>query len=90
MLEAKEFIDKFENVKKVKYSGEILYNILMKTPDKVVINNLTCETLPPYGLMAKLYTQFNDIELKSFIKEWNKYVKTKHPELSKTITHVNK
>jgi ornithine carbamoyltransferase len=46
----------FENVKKVKYNGEILYNIVMKNYRKVSVNNMVCETLHPKNIIAKLYT----------------------------------
>ena len=53
MKEAQELIN--ENIYKVNYNGEILYNILMEEHSKVVVNNLICETLHPDNLIAKLY-----------------------------------
>ena len=55
MIEAKYFIGNFKNVYKIKYTGEILYNVLMKNYDKIMVNNLICETLDPKNGMAKLY-----------------------------------
>ena len=55
MTKAKEFIGKYENVYKVKYNGEILYNVLLEEYDKIIINNLICETLHPENAAAKLY-----------------------------------
>lgn len=55
MRNAKWFLYKFEGVKKVKYQGEILYNILLDTHDKMVVNNLICETLNPNNQIAHLY-----------------------------------
>jgi hypothetical protein len=54
MFEAHTFLDKFDNVYKVKYNGEILYNILMEEHTTIRANNLICETLHPRNLIAKL------------------------------------
>jgi hypothetical protein len=54
MKEANTFLDKFENVYKVKYNGEILYNILMEEHTTIRANNLISETLDPKNLIAKL------------------------------------
>jgi hypothetical protein len=67
MLEANNFLNKFENVKKVKYNGEILYNVLMETEDKINVNNLICETLNPNNIIAKLYTSAYTQEVKNKI-----------------------
>jgi len=56
MIEAFKFVGHFKNVKKIEYNGEILYNILMETYDKIRVNNLICETLHPKNIIAKLYT----------------------------------
>jgi ornithine carbamoyltransferase len=48
---------KFENVIKVKYTGEILYNVLMEEYSQMRVNNLICETLHPNNIIAKLYTK---------------------------------
>ena len=55
MIKAKNFINQFENVKKIKYTGEILYNVLLESYDKMIVNNLICETLHPENSIAKLY-----------------------------------
>jgi len=54
-VEAKKFINKFDGVTKIKYTGEILYNILLEIHDEVLVNNLICETLHPENIVAKLY-----------------------------------
>ena len=54
MKEAHTFLDTFENVNKVKYNGEILYNILMEEHTSIRANNLICETLDPKNLIAKI------------------------------------
>ena len=55
MMKAKSFVDEFENVYKVKYTGEVLYNVLMEEHDKMMVNNLICETLHPENSMAQIY-----------------------------------
>ena len=55
MMKAKSFVGEFDNVYKVKYTGEVLYNVLMEEHDKMMVNNLICETLHPENSMAKIY-----------------------------------
>jgi hypothetical protein len=49
------FLDYFDEVKKVKYNGEILYNILLEEYGTVSVNNLRCETLDPTSPIGCLY-----------------------------------
>jgi len=72
MFDAEWFIGKFENVYKVKYDGEILYNVLMENYDKMIVNNLLCETLHPENHIAKLYKLFKKIDH----SDYNKLIKT--------------
>ena len=77
MFKAKDFINKFENVSKLKYTGEILYNVLMEEYDKMVVNNLICETLDPENNIAKLHNVMQDFSIIDQIKiinEYNKFV----------------
>jgi hypothetical protein len=55
MKQAKEFVYKYDNIKKIKYSGEILYNVLLEEHEKMVVNNIICETLHPDNWVAKIY-----------------------------------
>jgi hypothetical protein len=55
MIKAKEFIRDFANVYKIKYNGEVLYNVLMEEHDTMIVNNLICETLDPENGTAKIY-----------------------------------
>ena len=76
MLKASDFIDKFENVKKVKYRGEVLYNVLMEENDKMMVNNLICETLDPVNGIAKLYNILKPLsqdKRQIMIKKYNEY-----------------
>jgi hypothetical protein len=77
MIQAKKFLGKFENVKKIKYNREILYNVLMEEHDKMIVNNLICETLHPENTMAKLYNhlqKLNPEEKGKLIKKCNEYI----------------
>ena len=88
MIHAKEFINKFENVKKIKYTGEILYNVLMEDHDKMMVNNLICETLHPENGTAKLYKclqNLNPKEQQNLIENCNKYSIENKIFTSKTI-----
>ena len=38
----------------VDYNGETLFNVLLKKHDKMMINNLICETLHPENIAAKI------------------------------------
>jgi uncharacterized delta-60 repeat protein len=76
MIYAKEFINKFDNVKKIKYTGETLYNVLLKEHDKMMVNNLICETLHPENKMVELYKILSKLSVadqKQVIKEYNDY-----------------
>ena len=77
MMRAKDFVNDFENVKKIKYTGEVLYNVLMEQPDKMMVNNLICETLHPENSIAKLYkalTNLNAEQQNEVIIKFNKCV----------------
>jgi hypothetical protein len=76
MIKAVQFAGKFENVKKIKYTGEVLYNVLMEKHDKMVVNNLICETLHPESDIAKLHTIVKDMSSENKIKFIQKYNKT--------------
>ena len=74
MVKANDFIKEFENVKKTKYNGEVLYNVLLEEHDKMLVNNLICETLHPDNILAKLYnllSTLNAVEQNNLITRWN-------------------
>ena len=76
MIKAKEFVGKYENIYKVKYTGEVLYNVLMEEYDRIVVNNLICESLHPENTIAQLYTilqGFNLEEQEEIIKQYNEF-----------------
>jgi hypothetical protein len=44
-----------DNVTKVKYNGEVLYNVLLEEYGTMSVNNLRCETLDPTSPIACIY-----------------------------------
>lgn len=52
LINAEKFINN-KSVTKVKYTGQILYNILLDTHDVIKVNNLTIETLHPKNYHSK-------------------------------------
>ena len=85
MITAFELLNKINNnetIYKVKYSGEVLYNILLDKHDKMVVNNLICETLNPLNGIAIMYSymkkhNFTDKQKQEFINSYNKSVTQK-------------
>lgn len=55
MIKAKSLIGQVDGVYNKKYNGEVLYNVLLETHSKMMVNNLTVETLDPTNYVAKLY-----------------------------------
>lgn len=77
MIEADKFVsDIFQTVKRVKYTGEILYNVLMEKYDTINVNNLICESLHPDNYLSKLYTstELNETYKNIFIILMNKCI----------------
>ena len=52
MVKARNIVDICENVHFIPYNGNILYNVLLEKEGKMIINNLICETLCPYNMIA--------------------------------------
>jgi hypothetical protein len=81
MIEAYKFIGLNDKIKKLKYNGEILYNVLMEEYDKMIVNNLICETLHPENDMAKLYGACQNLNIKEqqqLIEWYNEEYKKKN------------
>jgi hypothetical protein len=77
MRQAKQFVGINGKVYKIKYRKEILYNVLMEEHDKMVVNNLICETLHPENAIVKLYRhlqKLNPEEQNDLINNYNEYV----------------
>jgi hypothetical protein len=82
MRKAKEFLKNFDNVAnvvtKVKYTGSALYNVLLEDYDKMMVNNLICETLHPDNGVAQVYRVLQKLdteeEQQSLIQKINSHV----------------
>ena len=84
MIKAKDMTDLCENVHFVDYNGETLYNVLLKTHDKMMVNNLICETLHPKNIMAKISTMKDGQKKNKVIQELTKIIKENNvPEYQK-------
>jgi hypothetical protein len=76
MKTANEFLKESTGVYKVNYTGESLYNVLMEEHDKMMVNNLICETLNPENPMAKLHIllqKYTPEQQALLIKEYNDF-----------------
>ena len=77
MRKSKYFLTGFEKVTKSQYNSEILYNVLMENHEKILVNNLVCETLHPKNITAQLYMYLNTLDTREqheFIKLYNEMV----------------
>jgi hypothetical protein len=76
MLQAIELIDRVPGIEKIKYEGDILYNVLLENYDTMNVNNMRVETLHPCNAVGLLYTffirnNFTKEEKHKFIKKYN-------------------
>ena len=77
MVKAKDLVEMCEGVSKIPYNGETLYNVLLKKEDKMMVNNLICETLSPNNIMAKICGgKYNGAEQRKICEELNEIIKT--------------
>ena len=89
MVPAERLLNFSSDVKKVKYNGEILYNVLLSEYGNINVNNMTCETLHPENMIAKLYTNnYSDDERNRLMFELNESSEQRNLTTYKTI--VNK
>jgi len=93
-VKAKKLLGLNEKIYKIKYNGEILFNVLMEDYDKMVVNNLICETLHPKNLVAQIYKQFPELKLEEqerLIKKVNEAIKKeemKRKNIEKKQNHL--
>ena len=80
MTKARNLVDLCENVTFNPYNGETLYNVLLKKHDKMMINNLICETLDPKNIAAKISTMKDGQKKNKVIQELNKIIKENNIE----------
>jgi hypothetical protein len=92
MIEAKHFVGRVKNVYKIPYHGEILYNVLMETYNKLRVNNLICETLHPENVVAQLYSgNFKESDKGDIIKTLNNCVYKNNPkEYEALVKYISK
>ena len=84
MTKARNLVDLCENVTLVPYNGETLFNVLLKKHDKMMINNLICETLHPDNIAAKISTMKDGQKKNKAIRELTKIIKENNvPEYQK-------
>jgi hypothetical protein len=60
MVKARDLIGVCKGASKTPYNGEILYNVILTKYDRMIINNLICETLHPRHIIAKIITSNNN------------------------------
>tara|TARA_R110002012_G_scaffold87733_2_gene216762 strand:- start:1389 stop:2828 length:1440 start_codon:yes stop_codon:yes gene_type:complete len=84
MVKARNLVDLCENVTFIPYNGETLFNVLLKKHDKMMINNLICETLHPENIAAKISTMKDGHKKNKAIQELTKIIKENNvPEYQK-------
>jgi hypothetical protein len=65
--------EQLPNAIKVNYSGQVLYNVLLKDYSTMKVNGLTVETLHPNNTLAKIYTgKFTPEQKRKLIASSNK------------------
>ena len=69
MVKARDLVDVCENVQFIPYNGETLYNVLLEEHDKMMINNLICETLSPKNIMAMISKMSEGTEKNRILRE---------------------
>ncbi len=82
MTKAKYFTGN-AGIYKIPYKQETLYNVLLDSHDKMIVNNMICETLNPRNTIAQLYMSLKKIpeekhasvfsQYNAFCKEHNIY-----------------
>ena len=81
MIEVRFLIKDEQNYKliyPITYSGEVLYNVLLSTHEKMIVNNMIVETLDPTNVVAQLYSKKNSQTKHDYlIKTFNNCIKTK-------------
>ena len=78
LVPAYRLLDFSDQVKKVKYNGEILYNVLLAKHSVMTVNNMRCETLHPDNVIAKIYTHgYTEAEQNNLIVELNTALETR-------------
>jgi hypothetical protein len=77
MVKAKYFTSN-AGIYEIPYKGEVLFNVLLKTHEKMIVNNVICETLDPKNSIAQLYMILETLpeeQHESAILQFNKFCK---------------
>jgi hypothetical protein len=78
MIEARELSKNIKGIYPIPYSGEVLYNVLLESYEKMIVNNLIVETLDPTNIIAQIYSKkFSNEKREYLIKKLNHFIKTK-------------
>ena len=78
LIQARNFLNVFDNVSEVPYNNEIVYNVLMESACTMKVNNLICETLNPRHFMGNLLIYLdglNKSERNDLLLCYNDYLK---------------
>jgi sugar lactone lactonase YvrE len=93
MRKAIECMEFSENIYKIKYRGEVLYNVLMENHETMNVHNIICETLHPENPIAKLYYLLKTClpeQQKRFVKKYNEYIIKNNNFSSNQLKHLKK
>jgi len=75
MTKAKCFVGN-HGIYKIPYKKQVLYNVLLDTHDKMVVNNMICETLDPRNTIAQIYMKLKTVPKEkhaSIISQFNEF-----------------
>jgi hypothetical protein len=81
MVKSKDLIGLVDNVYKIEYCGDTLYNVLLETQETMSVNNIICETLNPENVIVKLYDILDNMPSEyhqDIIVEFNNQIKDKN------------
>jgi hypothetical protein len=72
MVKARGLVGLNDKITKLEYNNELLYNVLMENHDKMIVNNLICETLDPTSIVAEFYKASKnlDVQRKNILTKW--------------------
>jgi len=72
MVKACGLVGLNDKISKIEYNNELLYNVLMENHDKMVVNNLICETLDPTSIVAEFYKASKNLDdkRKNILTKW--------------------
>jgi len=72
MTKAKYFVGNV-GIYKIPYKQQTLYNVLLDSHDKMIVNNMICETLDPRNTIAQLYMSLKHIPEEKHASVFSQY-----------------